>query len=240
MQSILNSATGRSEGASGTDCQAAPVYQVLARHQRQENWTRRGLVAFLQESAELLNREFKLEIPKLALCIDRLPAKVFGHFREGHNGFGLEGEIAINSRYLPPQRPTWEVLGTLLHEMLHAWQAVHGKPSNRSHHNAEFRAKALELGLIIDAKGFTGYSANSPFKELLRRMGIDVPGGEISPPKEKPRGESKLKKWTCDCGTIVRVAIEDFRAVCRKCNSEFVRDNARQTAANKAVMREGV
>jgi len=203
------------------------VYHVLAQHQREESWGKREVVSFLQAAAEEMNREFKLNIPKLALCVDRLPANVFGHFRYGHNGFGLEGEIAINSRYLPPDRPLWQVLGTLLHEMVHAWQAVHGRPGNRWHHNAEFRAKGRQLGLNIDAKGATGYSADSRFKDLVRRMGIEVPDGEFAPAKEKPRGESKLKKWRCSCGTVARVAIEDFRAKCLKCDSEFVRDNVR-------------
>ena len=37
----------------------------------------------------------------------------FGHYRVGHNGFGLKGEIAVNQRYLI-SRPAWQVLGTIL------------------------------------------------------------------------------------------------------------------------------
>ena len=37
---------------------------------------------------------------------------------------------------------------------------------------AEFQAKARELGLNIDRRGMTGYAADSPFKELLRKCGV--------------------------------------------------------------------
>jgi hypothetical protein len=222
------------ESLRGTDavqghCEAQTqdwsIYHALAQHQREEKWSQREVVAFLQHWAEVFNAQFELCIPKLVLAVDRLPANVLGHFREGHNGFGLQGEIAINVRYLMPQRALWEVLGTLLHEMLHAWQAVYGKPTNRWHHNAEFRAKARELGLNIDAKGLTGYAADSLFKDLLRHFGVSVPAEEIIAQREPRRGESKQKKWSCGC-TNVRVAVSDFKAQCLNCGNIFVRDDS--------------
>jgi len=210
------------------DATATDVYDALARHQRQEEWDRRELMVGLQAWANKFAAEFKLDIPEVVLCVDRLSSATAGHFRDGHNGFGLRGEIAINSRYLTPRTPIWEVLGTLLHELLHASQQAHGTPGKRNHHNAEFRAKALELGLIVDRRGLTGYAADSPFKDLLRRFGVVVPDFEISPPTLRPRGNSKLKKWSCGC-TNVRVAIADFRALCLKCGREFKRDSVAST-----------
>ena len=196
------------------------VYTVLAKHQRDESWAGRQILAELQTWADRFIVEFKLDIHDLSLCVERLPSGRNGHFRQGHNGFGLRGEIAINTRYLPGQRPLWEVLGTLLHELLHAWQETHGTPGKRNHHNAEFQAKARELGLNIDRRGVTGFAANSPFKELLKTYGVSVPDHKIVASMGRPRGNSKLKKWSCGC-TTARVAVADFRAQCLKCGNDF-------------------
>ena len=205
------------------------IYAVLAKHQRDEGWDRRELVAALQAWAARFIDEFKLDVTQIALCVDPLPRTQYALYREGHNGFGLRGEVAINARYL--SRDLWEILGTLLHKLLHAWEEEHGTPGKRNHHNAEFQAKARDLGLIIDRSGLTGYAANGPFKELLRGCGVSVPAHEVVAPKARPRGESKMKKWSCGCATNVRVAIADFRAVCLKCGNEFKRDdNGRATS----------
>ena len=124
------------------------VYSVLVKHQRDENWAGQQILADLQTWANRFIVEFKLDIRDISLCVERLPSNRYGHFRQGHNGFGLRGEIAINSRYLPEQRQLWEVLGTLLHELLHAWQETHGIPGKRNHHNAEFQAKARKFCVV--------------------------------------------------------------------------------------------
>jgi hypothetical protein len=211
------------------------IYTALAKHQRDEVWGGQETVADLQTWAARFIVEFKLDIGDIALCIDQLPSSRYGHFRHGHNGFGLRGEIAINARYLTGKRQLWEVLGTLLHELLHAWQEVHGTPGKRNHHNAEFQAKARELGLNIDRRGLTGYAANSVFKDLLRLCGVSVPEHEIKAPAAPPRGDSKMTKWTCACSTTVRVAVADFRARCLKCGSEFKRDGSPAPAEGNAA-----
>jgi hypothetical protein len=192
------------------------------------------MLAGLQLWAARFIVEFRLDIGDIALCVDRLASGRYGHFRQGHNGFGLQGEIAINARYLSGQRQLWEVLGTLLHELLHAWQEMHGTPGKRNHHNAEFQAKARELGLNIDRRGVTGYAANSPFKDLLRNLGVSVPDYEIKVPTERPRGDSKMKKWSCGC-TTARVAVADFMARCLKCGNEFKRDGTPAPAEENAA-----
>ena len=211
-----------SMNGSGFDAATENIYSALAKHQRDEAWAGQELVAGLQGWAGRFIVEFKLDIADIALCIDRLTSTHYGHFRGGHNGFGLKNEIAINARYLSGQRQVWEVLGTLLHELLHAWQEQHGTPGKRNHHNAEFQAKARELGLVIDRRGVTGYSASSPFKDLLRKFGVSVPDVETSAPEARPRGDSKMKKWSCGC-TTARVAVADFSARCLKCGNEFKR-----------------
>ena len=202
---------------------AGTIYHELASHQRAEDWFGRDLATALQAWADRFIVEFNLDVHELSVCIDRLPCSRLGHFRVGHNGFGLRGEIAINTRYLTGQQSIWRVLGTLLHELLHAWEYAHGHASGRCHHNRKFRDKARELGLLVDRKGVTGFAADSRFKDLLRRYGVDVPDGEITP-TTREAGSSKLKKWSCGC-TNVRCGVGDFQAQCLKCGRQFQRES---------------
>jgi len=58
------------------------------------------------------------------------------------------GEIAISGRHI--RRDGWsEVEHTLLHEMIHQWQAEHGKPVD---HGREFRRMARHLGILPRAR----------------------------------------------------------------------------------------
>ena len=141
--------------------------------------------------------------------------------------------MAVNARYQAGRRQLWEVLGTLLHELLHAWQEVHGTPGKRNHRNAEFQAKARELGLNIDRCGVTGYAAKSPFKELLRQCGVSVPDQKLSLRRTSGHGGNReLKKWSCGC-TNVRVAVADFRAMCLKCGNAFNSEDAASHARSE-------
>ena len=212
-------------GSSSVTRKSDPVYPMLAKHQRDEAWFGRDLIAVLQEWADRFIVEFKLDIPEVVLCLERLAKNRFAHFRPGHNGFGLRGEIAFNTRYLSGERELWEILGTLLHELLHGWQQVHGKPGKRNHHNAEFRTKAWELGLIVDRRGVTGYHGNSPFKTLLCSNGITTPHEQVFPKARKVKGQSKLKKWSCGCRppVNVRVGVPRLRAMCLDCGCQFER-----------------
>lgn len=97
---------------SNLDVATQTIYSALAKHQRDETWGGQEMIAGLQTWADRFIVEFKLDIGSIALCIDPLPSSRYGHFRRGRNGFGLRGEIAINSRYLSGQRQLWEVLGS--------------------------------------------------------------------------------------------------------------------------------
>lgn len=196
------------------------VYQVLAIHQRREEWSHRDLLSFLQEWSVRFSVEFELDIAELALRVDVLPRSCLGHFRPGHNGFGLRSEIAINAIYLR-QLTTWEILGVLLHELIHAWQYAHGTPSDGNHHNAEYRRKAESFGLNIGRRGSTGFSAFGKFRDLLGRHGMEMPEGEIPARERRVKGDSKMKKWTCGCGINIRCAVAELRAQCLTCGQLF-------------------
>jgi len=212
-----------SGGHSEPILQPAAIYPALADHQRNEAWQRRDLMAALQAWAEHLNAEFKLGVPEIALRLDPLPVSCPGQFRKGHNGFGLKGEIAVNTLYLTEDRPPSDVIATLLFLMLQAWQQAHGTPAKGNHRNTELRDKARSLGLIVDRNGIVGLARQGALAVLMERHGVAVPEAEAaSIPKRRP-GRSKLKKWTCGC-TNIRVAVPDFQGLCLKCRQMFCPD----------------
>jgi hypothetical protein len=198
------------------------VYDVLAHHQILESWGHRELAIELHRWVAIFEEEFQLGIPEISLGVDRLRITRLGHFHPGHNGLGLKGEIVVNELYIG-ERAEWETLGTLLHEMLHAWQQAHGQPGKRNYHNKQFREKARTLGLLIDERGYTEYVPDSPFTRLLDRHGVVASLDEPALRKKKSRrgdAEVTLKRWFCGC-TNVRVAVRSFRARCLNCGNEF-------------------
>jgi hypothetical protein len=203
---------------------AEPVYQVLAEHQQTaQRWDLNAVAADLHRWAEIFRLRFKLEIPIDALRLRPLPRTRLGHYYCGYNSFGLQNEIAISTHHIERCRAGdqwWKVLGTLLHEELHLWQQLWGRPGKNNYHNVQYQAKAAPLGLIVDARGYTSYAAESPFKDLLREYGVKVPvGPQVVVTRES--GVSKLKRWSCGC-TNARVAVPDFQARCLKCGNLFV------------------
>src|ERR1041385_2195748 len=145
---------------------------ALRNHQANaKTWNFQPVASDLHKWAERYIFEFKLQIGVPALLIERLKGR-YGHFRGGRNGFGIVDEIGIDESHVR-QSPYWRVCGTLLHELLHAWQEHHGKPGRRNYHNDQFRKKALALGLQIDQRGFTQYiPGDTPFLALLKKYGI--------------------------------------------------------------------
>jgi hypothetical protein len=201
---------------------ASPVYRSLEEHQRAEDWRYRALMAELHRWAEIFDREFTLQVPEVALAIDRLRRDRLGQFRYGHNGLGLRGHITIACHHL--SSPFWNVLGTLLHELLHGWQQAHGRPGCRNYHNKQFRVKARQYGLIVDSRGYTEYEPESPFFRLLERYGVVVVELPAPTTLSERRGGSKLKKWSCRCTPPVnlRAAVE-IDVTCNRCRQSFRR-----------------
>jgi len=78
-------------------------------------------------------------------------------------------EIAISRRHIA--RHTWpEVEHTLLHEMVHQWQAETGLPVD---HGPTFRRKARQVGILPGAKRSFGPSPRQP---APREHHAEVPG----------------------------------------------------------------
>jgi hypothetical protein len=110
-----------------------------------------------------------------------------------------------------------EILVTLLHEMVHVWQAHFDRPSLR--HNAAWHQEASRVGLVTHGpKGFT--SAGDGFLAAVAEFQPRV--DEIPfRLREGPRTKGKLAKWVCACGYGVRVAVPHFDATCHHCGERF-------------------
>ena len=87
----------------------------------------------------------------------------------GRNAFGLKENININKAHL--NRPLWDVLATLIHEMAHSWQFMYGNPGKSWFHNKEFQLKMLELGIIINNRG-CHMGVTGEFVYMLKRHGM--------------------------------------------------------------------
>lgn len=221
-----------------------PVYRVLAEHQQAdtagwktpgllvEGWDLQDVVTELHDWAETFRSRFSLNIPTVPLRLARLRWNCLGHFNPGFNDFGLRNEIAIDIVHLTYRLETgawWEVLATLLHEQLHFWQQLNGKPPRPgpgNYHNVQYQAKAAALGLVVSNRGVNeDYLVDGPFLQLLRGQEVRVPATATLERDRRPRARvgSKLKKWSCGCNppVNVRVAIADFQARCLTCNRLF-------------------
>src|SRR5947207_681338 len=74
---------------------AVTEYQLVA-----ESWGWGEVIKTLLLWKDYLVEEFKLQVPELAFCIDKLPVRTMGYYRGEYNGFGLKREIALNSKYI--------------------------------------------------------------------------------------------------------------------------------------------
>ncbi|MAT72879.1 MAG: hypothetical protein CMJ58_25645 [Planctomycetaceae bacterium] len=205
---------------------AAPIYDRLREHQAGDDVPWHELRAELTRLAAIFVRDFNLRVDEYAIGIARLAENRLGQYRPGTNALGLKAEIIISEQHIRrcvDAGEEWRVFGTLLHELDHAWQEVHGNPSKAPYHNVQFRMRAAEQGLLVDEQGCTQYDPGSPFFDVLEREGIPFP--PIPEPKRyaRKKGKSTLAKWICACDPpqIVRVGKAELAAKCLRCNSMF-------------------
>jgi hypothetical protein len=191
-----------------------------------EDWHFSKLADHLYTWFHRFNEEFfDSELQHAAISFQKRGVNNLGHYVIGRNAFGLKWNINLNR--LHAGRSLMMDLATLLHEMIHQEEEGFGKRQQRgNYHSARFRRKAKLLGIPCNQNGVF-LDCQDPFLSLLREYGVDMENrdnwfSEAMVESERGLG-SKLKKWSCGC-TNVRVAIDDFRAICLKCHNEFVLD----------------
>lgn len=102
-------------------------------------------------------RLFGKQLPSPLITLQREP-RTCGYFSSkrfvGQDG-GTTDELAMNPEYFACVSLV-DVLSTLVHEMVHLWQAHHGNPGRGRYHNAEFAQKMIEVGLMPSSTGRPG------------------------------------------------------------------------------------
>lgn len=109
-----------------------------------------------QLAFDYFNEElFNGELPRCFLNFSR-GVRCFGFFapKRWRRGEDVTHEISLNPDVC--ERPLRDTLGTLVHEMAHLWQEVHGEPSRNGYHNKEWGAKMDEIGLCPSSTGTPG------------------------------------------------------------------------------------
>ncbi|MBS0984641.1 SprT-like domain-containing protein [Gluconobacter cerinus] len=112
----------------------------------------------LQTAYDHFNKDlFDGHLPACLITLQR-EKKTFGYFsseRFEHRDKTITDEIALNPAFFGV-RSIEESLSTLVHEMVHLWQAHFGKPGRGRYHNKEWAAKMVDLGLPPTSTGEPG------------------------------------------------------------------------------------
>ncbi len=133
--------------------------------------------AELQQCFDFYNAElFDGQLPHCLITFQR-EKRTMGYFSQKRfvrmDGTAKADEIALNPEYFAVV-PLIEVLQTVVHEMVHAWQFHFGTPSRACYHNAEWANKMEAIGLMPSETGAPGG------KRTGQKMGdYPLPGGRF-------------------------------------------------------------
>lgn len=197
-----------------------------------------SVAAYLIEIFDLLNKEyFESALSKPTITIQSTP-KAYGHFSLQDDTWvstlGKTHEINIGAGTLA--RPIEKVVATMVHEMCHYYNYMHGiKDCSRgnTYHNKKFKKCAEEHGLIVERTQSKGWNRTSPSGKLIefvkeksltdillyRNEGWRDPGNATpGTDSEKPRTKrSSTRKYICpQCGNSVR-ATKEINLLCGDC-----------------------
>jgi hypothetical protein len=111
-----------------------------------------------QQAYDFFNAElFGGSLPQVLVTLQR-HAKAYGYFAPerfiGRVEEEAAHELAMNSDH--SGRTDEKILSTLVHEMVHVWQQVHGRPPRRSYHDKQWATKMKEPGLQPSDTGEPG------------------------------------------------------------------------------------
>lgn len=186
--------------------------------------------AELQQAYDHFNQSlFGGELPACLLTLQRekrthgyFSAKRFVH-RDGSN---FTDEIALNPSFfsvVPPQ----EIMQTIVHEMVHAWQFHFGNPGRRGYHNQEWAQKMEAIGLMPSDTGQPGGAktgekmndyiiSGGPFEKACQEL-LGTPGYAISwfdrfppePPSQGRGGGKSGPRASLNMPAVLDEALED-------------------------------
>ena len=204
------------------------------------------VAGYLNKVFDLLNAEFfESQLSRPTITIQSTP-KAYGHFslREDTWVSKLGGTHEINIGAGTLSRPIEEVAATLLHEMVHYHNYLHGVQDcsrGNTYHNRKFKAAAEERGLIVTHSDKYGWSHTSPSDRLLEFImdndltdilinrnefgGFRITGtgthSGATYSGEAPR-KSSSRKYVCPCcGMRVR-ATKVVNIACMDCDEQLL------------------
>jgi len=203
------------------------------------------VAGYFNKLYDLLNADFfNNELERPVITIQSTP-KAYGHFSL-YNAWNVKGqgvpEINIGAGTL--DRPIENILATLLHEMIHQYNAVNNVQDcsrNGTYHNKRFKEAAEIRGLEISKTEKYGWCITQPADELLEwvleneipeielnRNELDFRGfggrlggnnGTNSPPRK-----SSYRRYKCpSCGLTARTTREAV-IVCGDCMERMIRE----------------
>lgn len=203
----------------------------------------------LEKGFDILNQVyFDNELPPVVISIMSSP-RTNGHFTIGKVWRAENdklNEINISAEHL--DRPIFNVMATLCHEMVHFYCQINGLrevSQNGRYHNRIFKREAEKRGLKISYAKYIGYSVTEPsegFKEIIQKYGLEKPidlnrdgeerifvgtGGGSSGADGNGNIEVKKKsstrKYVCPaCGASFR-ATKDINVLHIDCGVQFVK-----------------
>lgn len=164
-----------------------------------------------------------------------------GYFRE--DGFiSTDHESTAHEIALTPEtmnRGDKAIVSTLVHEMVHLWQATHGKdkPLNKAYHNLEWVKMMTKIGLIPTSTGRPGGKQTGTrvthyvkkggpfdkvFNEVWKPLGITFKW--YANRVEKVKAEKTRSTFKCGCGQScsAKIGAEIMCGICKESMKEKV------------------
>ena len=203
------------------------------------------VAGYLNKIFDLLNEEFfESALSRPTITIQSTP-KAYGHFSLRDDTWisknGMSHEINIGAGTL--SRPIENVCATLLHEMVHYYNHIHGVQDcsrGNTYHNKRFKTAAEQRGLCVEHSDKYGWSHTSPGDELLQFCldndlsdillnrnefgGYRVTGTGTHAPATPTvtRRPSSTRKYICPyCGNSVR-ATKNVNIGCLDCGVQML------------------
>jgi hypothetical protein len=154
LQAIVRFVTGRSRTERSAAQRVILSYPVrvprrppVRRPERPSPEDEALVRALVARHAEYNRRYFRSRLKPIAIRISGRMRTRLGQYTAA-SPHGEPAEIAISRAHI--RRHGWsEALHTLMHEMVHQWQAEHGHEID---HGPTFRAKATEIGIAPHAR----------------------------------------------------------------------------------------
>ena len=247
----------RSEKQPGTKSETNPQPQQVQSYQRRDD--RPGAItpieySGLQEAFDHFNGAlFEGSLPDVFITYQR-KAHSFGYFAadrfSGRIDKAGNHELALNPDGFINQTDQ-QVCQTLVHEMTHVWQHVHGKPAARGYHNKEWSAKMKSIGLQPSSTGMVGGKEtgqkmmdyiipDGPFTQTYAKLattGWKLNLQSAHRPGAKGGTNSKTKFTCSSCGQNAWGKL-DLAILCMNCfaeqHPEIAVDGAMMRSADKS------